>query len=66
MTADELRDQARGLRERLDAMKRQYHAGTETYDALIAVAREYCAACYSWQVARFGKGRRLDPRAVIR
>lgn len=65
-TPEALAATTRRRRESLEAAKRQYQAGALTYDDLAQVATAFCDAFYAYQVARYGKARRLDYRAVIR
>lgn len=56
----------RQKREAMEAARRQHQAGALSYDDLAVVARAFCDAFCVYHLARFGKPKRLDYRAVIR
>lgn len=63
---DALAAAVRTQKAAVDRAKREYYAGLISYDELAAVGRAFCAAFDRYHRAKYGKGKRLDYRAVIR
>ena len=61
-----LAGEARAAREKMEAVRRRYHAKIASYDELAEAGKAFCAAFDAYHLARFGKRKRLDFRAVIR
>ena len=56
----------RTKKQAMERAKRLYHAGHGSFDELEAAARAFCDAFAAWHLAKYGKRKRPDWRAVIR
>jgi phosphoribosylanthranilate isomerase len=54
------------LREKMRALQVRYHNGEASYEEMTRAAKAFCMAFDAYHKAKFGKGKKLDWRAVIR
>lgn len=66
MTVEELAEQTNRLRHRTRVMQQRHQLGEATYDEMVAIAKEFCRSFDEYHKAKFGKGKRLDYRAILR
>jgi hypothetical protein len=69
MDSDEVAAMAEAVKQKKAAMeraKRLYMAGHGTFAELETAAKAFCAAFGEYHLAKYGKPKRLDWRAVIR
>jgi hypothetical protein len=65
-TLEELIARTNTTRETMRRLQAHYQIGQATYEEMVAAAQAFCAAFDAYHKAKFGKGKKLDWRAVIR
>jgi hypothetical protein len=61
-----LAEETRRLRERMEILRASHQVGQASYEDMAEAARAFCAAFDRYHRAKFGKGKRLDYRYVLR
>jgi hypothetical protein len=50
----------------MERAKRLFHCGEGTYEEMETAAKAFCAAFSAYHLAKYGKPKKLDWRAVVR
>jgi hypothetical protein len=66
MDIEALAQQVKSRRVTMEHAKAEYHLGLASYDEMARAAQDFCAAFSAYHLAKFGKPKRLDFRAVLR
>jgi hypothetical protein len=53
-------------RERMRRLQVRYREGLAPYEEMVEAAKTFCCAFDAYHKAKFGKGKKLDWRAIIR
>ncbi len=58
--------ETKALKTKMETAKRRYYAKAATYDEMADAAKAFARAFEAYHLARFGKRKRLDFRALLR
>jgi hypothetical protein len=61
-----LAEQTRNCKLAMQRARLAYYGGAGSYEEMMTAATAFCRAFEAYQLAKTGKKRRLDPRAVLR
>jgi hypothetical protein len=66
MELETLIEETKAAKSAVERAKLDYANGMGSYDAMLGAARRFADSFYRYQMAKFGKAQRVDPRTVLR